>query len=113
VAVADLAGGEWAQRARKAAHVLTAEAERADTGASMSVRLLADLRHVFTMRAPDGSPVLNEAGQVLYHPGLFTDLILSDLHAIPEAPWGSYYGRQLSPGTWLPCSGISAWSHAK
>lgn len=72
VAVADLAGGEWALRARKAAHVLTAEAERADATATMGLRLLGDLRAVFTIRALNGEPMLNEDGQPQFYAGLFT-----------------------------------------
>jgi hypothetical protein len=96
VAIADQAGGDWPTRARKAAYVLTAEAERADAGASMGVRLLADLRDLFTMRAPDGTPLLNTDGQPQFYAGLFTDNILSGLYSMAEAPWNNYYGRQIS-----------------
>jgi hypothetical protein len=96
VAVADLAGGDWPTRARRAALVLTAEAERADAGVSMAMRLLADLRELFTIRMPDGTPALNAAGQQQFYTALFTGSILSGLLAIPEAPWASYYGRPFS-----------------
>jgi hypothetical protein len=48
VAVADAAGGDWPARARAAALVLVAEAETADFDMSRSVRLLADIRDLFT-----------------------------------------------------------------
>ena len=44
IAIADLAGGDWPARARKAATALTAED---DTDTSLGARLLADLRDVF------------------------------------------------------------------
>jgi hypothetical protein len=96
VAVADLAGRDWPTRSRKAAYVLTGEAEKADAGASMALRLLADLRELFTVRMQDGTPMLNGAGQAQFYPALFTGSILSGLLMIPEAPWASYYGRPFS-----------------
>jgi putative DNA primase/helicase len=47
VAVADLAGGDWPSRARKAAVLLCAEDVDADLEASLGLRLLADIRDVF------------------------------------------------------------------
>ena len=47
VAVADLAGGDWPSRARKAAVLLRAEDADADLEASLGLRLLADIRDVF------------------------------------------------------------------
>jgi Protein of unknown function (DUF3631) len=96
VAIADLAGGGWAERSRAAAFVLTTEAERADAGASMAVRLLADLRSVFTMTAQNGEPLLDAWGRPQFCPALFTDSILGALYTIAESPWASYYGRQFS-----------------
>lgn len=48
VAVADLAGGDWPSRARKAALLLCAEDADADLEASLGLRLLADIRDIFT-----------------------------------------------------------------
>jgi hypothetical protein len=48
MAVADLAGGAWPQRARKAALLFVSQADEADAEASLSMRLLADIRHTFT-----------------------------------------------------------------
>jgi hypothetical protein len=77
IAVADLAGGDWPARARKAAITLTAED---DTDTTLGARLLADLRDVF-------------GGQDAMH----GHVILSDLHKISEAPWGDYFGKPLNP----------------
>lgn len=48
VAVADLAGGAWPKRARKAVMVMVAAQDTADVEASLGVRLLGDIRAVFT-----------------------------------------------------------------
>jgi Protein of unknown function (DUF3631) len=76
IAVADLAGGDWPARARKAALVLTDE-DGTDT--TLGARLLADLRDVFG----DATAMHGEA-------------ILAALRKIDEAPWGDYYGKPLN-----------------
>ncbi|WP_083459957.1 DUF3631 domain-containing protein [Jiangella muralis] len=48
IAVADAIGGDWPARARRAAEALTAEAEEHDSEASLNVRLLGDIRDIFT-----------------------------------------------------------------
>jgi hypothetical protein len=75
LAVAEAAGGHWPARARKAARVLSNEAEE---DAADGMRLLADLRDVF--------------GQT---DKLWTETILDQLHRTPEAPWGDWYGHAL------------------
>jgi Protein of unknown function (DUF3631) len=77
IAIADLAGGDWPARARKAAIVLTAEAE---TDTSLATRLLADLREVF-------------GGEAALH----GDEVLDRLYRIAEAPWRDYFGHALNP----------------
>lgn len=72
VAVADLAGGTWPGRARRAATVLTAAADEADVEASLGVRMLADCRAIF---AGHDAPVIASA-----------DLV-TQLRQVPEAPW--------------------------
>jgi hypothetical protein len=67
--VADLAGGEWPQRARCAAVTLVTDSKAGTP--SLGVRLLVDLRTVF-----DGHDVLS------------SDAILSALNGLEEAPWG-------------------------
>jgi hypothetical protein len=47
VVIADVAGGDWPARARKAAVLLCAEDADADTDASLGLRLLADVRDIF------------------------------------------------------------------
>jgi Protein of unknown function (DUF3631) len=77
-AIADLAGGDWPDRARKAAEILTAEADEEATASSLSLRLLADLAELF-----------GEADK------LPTTVILDRLHGLDEAPWADHYGRPL------------------
>jgi hypothetical protein len=76
LAVADLAGGDWPARGRRAAQVLSAAAA-ADT--TLAERLLADLRAVFG----DADKMHGET-------------ILAALHRLDEAPWRDYYGRPLN-----------------
>jgi hypothetical protein len=75
-AIAGLAGGDWPQRVAAAALKLTADD---DTDTSLGARLLADLREVFG----DTDAMHGET-------------ILGALCKISEAPWGDYFGKQLS-----------------
>lgn len=72
VAVADLAGSRWPQRARLAVTTLTAESDEAGN-VSNRVRLLADIRTAFT--------VLGEP------PAAPTNELLTVLNGDQEAPW--------------------------
>jgi hypothetical protein len=78
IMVADLAGGDWPGRAREActAFVKGARGDEQTTG----TRLLADLR-----------TVLGDSE------ALWTQTILTRLHALDEAPWGDWYGHPLNP----------------
>jgi hypothetical protein len=78
IAVADLAGDNWPDRARHAAQTLTAERDGA-AATSDRIRLLADWRAAFGDR--DTIPT--------------TDLI-DRLKADPEAPWAEYGGTGLT-----------------
>jgi hypothetical protein len=79
VAVADLAGGEWPQRARAAATLLAADAAEQDTDTSLGLRLLADLRAVFT------------AGEER----LDSKTVLERLCRLDESPWEDLRGKRL------------------
>jgi hypothetical protein len=78
VIVADLAGGDWPERARAAAKTLTADAED-DGAASLSVRLLTDCREVF------GAALAMRSTE-----------LLEGLKANEEAPWATYGPNGLS-----------------
>lgn len=76
LAVADLAGGVWPERAREAAKAMVEESK--DNTPSLGVRLLADLRAVFD--DADAVP---------------TETILERLRNIEESPWTDIRGKPL------------------
>lgn len=73
IAIADLAGGAWPRRAREAAVALSTGEFREDD--SLSIRLLGDIRHVFSERGTDR---------------IFTSDLLEALRAEEEAPWRTW-----------------------
>ena len=79
LAIADRAGGEWPERARRAAVALLTGEERED-GESLGVRLLRDVQTVFDERRADR---------------LSTGELLDSLTGMAEAPWGSLRGEAL------------------
>lgn len=77
--IADLAGGDWPERARTAALALSTGEERADD--SITATLIRDVSDVF--EANGDNP-------------LRTADLLEGLHEIEESPWGDWYGKPLS-----------------
>jgi hypothetical protein len=77
LAVADIAGGPWPDRARKAAVALVAGAREVEP--SLNIRLLADLRTVF--------------GDEEH---LTTKKILAELCRIEDAPWNELKGKPIT-----------------
>ena len=77
LAVADLAGRDWPERARNAATTIVAEAQ--DARQTFGVQLLSDLRTVF--------------GDSLAMP---TEEILEALHGLEDSPWGDLKGRPMT-----------------
>ncbi len=86
VAIADLAGGEWPQRARRAAVELSGARPAEDD--SIGVRLLADIHQAFADTNADR---------------LSTAELLARLHMDEEAPWGEF-GKPPKP---LSARGLS------
>lgn len=78
-ALADLAGGDWPDRARAAAVALASERTDSD-GDSLGVRLLGDIRTVFTDAGVDRFP----SAQLAHR-----------LCEMETAPWGDLRGRSL------------------
>ena len=78
LAIADTAGGHWPTTARAACRHFVLQAGPQLT--SLGVRLLADLRHVFT---------LNDADRMT------TADILAALIELEEAPWADLHGKPL------------------
>lgn len=82
IVTADLAGGDWPERARAAAvHFIKAASENRP---SLGLRLLADIRLIFEERAAAELP---------------TAELVTALIGDPEAPWGDLRGKPLSPRT--------------
>ncbi len=79
VILADLAGGDWPQRARAAAVHFIAKA--AEAPQSLGVRLLADIRGVFDSAGRHEMPTAD---------------LLAALTGIDEAPWGDLRGKPLT-----------------
>ncbi len=84
IAVADLAGGEWPDRARVAAVTLVTQSKGSTP--SLGIRLLADLRDLFQSQPQQG---LHNVGQTR---ALSSDFIVTELVKLPEAPWGELVG---------------------
>ena len=79
LAIADAAGGHWPATARAACkHFVLDTADPRDT--SLGIRLLADIREVLAGRDR-----------------IATDVLLSSLRNLDEAPWGDLYGKPLTP----------------
>jgi hypothetical protein len=79
VAVADLAGGDWPQRARDACRELTSATD--DPVDNAGERLLADIREA----CGEGDDRLPTA------------TLIDRLVAIEESPWGDCVGKRISP----------------
>jgi len=79
IAIADLAGGSWPDRARRACIRLVNAAAEADADNSASLRLLTDLRSIFG--ATDK---------------LYTGTILDRLRNIEDSPWADLTAHQLA-----------------
>lgn len=86
IVLSDAAGGHWPDSARKACAVLAGGIEPDD--ATLGERLLADLASAFGYRRDDDGGSYAEA--------LHTTTVLASLHAMDEAPWADYFGRQLN-----------------
>ncbi len=81
IATADLAAGDWPDRARTAATTMTRAESQQEEDGTASVRLLADLRDLFDQAGADA---------------LYTTTILERLHKIDDAPWADWYGHPLT-----------------
>ncbi|QIB44885.1 DUF3631 domain-containing protein [Streptomyces aureoverticillatus] len=80
LAIADVVGGQWPERAR-AACVELVDAAKLDDKGSLGIRLLTDLRD-YVLNGIDRLP---------------TVAILERLCALDEAPWGDMNGKPLTP----------------
>ncbi|MEU8631601.1 DUF3631 domain-containing protein [Amycolatopsis sp. NPDC048633] len=78
LAIADTAGGHWPETARKACRHFVLEATAQP--ASIGVRLLADIRQIFTVENTDR---------------MVTAELIRELHAIEDGPWTDLQGKPL------------------
>ncbi len=79
LAVADLADGEWPERARFS--LLELVDAKADEDESIPVQLLADIRTVLDEKGDDR---------------IATKDLAASLHALEDRPWGDWYGKPIS-----------------
>jgi len=77
IGIADAIGGDWPERARKAAVALVTEAKEREP--SLGIRLLADLRTVFGDKD-----------------AMFSKSILLALQGLDESPWSDLKGKPLN-----------------
>jgi putative DNA primase/helicase len=113
LAIADLAGGHWPQRAREAAVALT-HAD-ADDQSTMGILLLADLKEeIFPKtKEPDEEKPAAAAAGLFSKPKepdapnrqLRTKTILKALHDLPERPWVAW-GKHERPITDRQLAGL-------
>ncbi|KAA9164979.1 DUF3631 domain-containing protein [Amycolatopsis acidicola] len=78
LAIADAAGGHWPEIARKACRHFVVEA--GSRPASLGVRLLADMRDIFTARGTDR---------------MVTAELIRELHDVEDGPWTDLQGKPL------------------
>jgi Protein of unknown function (DUF3631) len=94
LAIADLAGGEWPERARAAAIELCGPEARQHEDDSLSARLLADIHRVFEANGTDRYRTID---------------LIEELCAIEESPWGiGTEGRSLPRGSRSSCARIGS-----
>jgi hypothetical protein len=81
-AIADLAGGDWPERARRSAVALSGPEAKADAEESKTALLLRDIRIVFETSEEER---------------IRTADLIEHLSAIEESPWGDWFGKPISP----------------
>jgi hypothetical protein len=80
LAIADLVGGNWPERARRAILEIFSDGQAEDD--STGVRLLADIKAVFDERKSDRIPSAD---------------LVEALAKIETSPWGDWHGKPLTP----------------
>jgi putative DNA primase/helicase len=98
-AIADLAGGEWPERARAASKALCRVAAEEDVEADIKTVLLADIHDIFARLPKDAAA--HEAGRIGRPDDglrLATKQLLNELIGLEERPWG-VWGKSRKPLT--------------
>jgi hypothetical protein len=94
LAIADIAGGDWPQRGKRAAITLAGIDEADAAEGDVRQTLLSDIRAIFAREFPNG----HADHQDSYGPRLATKRLLEELHGLEERPW-SAWGRARKPIT--------------
>jgi hypothetical protein len=94
IAIADIAGGEWPERARHAATTLAGIHEAEAVDGDVRQTLLADIRDIFACEFPKDHPDHSDR----YGARLPTKRLLEGLHGLEERSW-SAWGRARKPMT--------------
>ena len=106
IAIADVAGGDWPQRARNAALTICQVDDEEDVERNIHTVLLADIRHIFARLPPrDGAAHAAGAGRPADGPRLFTRQLLDELIGLEERPWGAW-GKAQKPLTDTGLAGL-------
>jgi hypothetical protein len=99
LAVADVIGDDWPERARKAGKALVDASEQGLGEANVDVLLLSDIRDIFVREFPlDREADREGPGRPDDGPKLATKDLLEKLHGLEERPWGAW-GRARKPMT--------------
>ena len=109
-AIADLAGGEWPERARAAAKALCQVAAEEDVEADIKTVLLADIRDIFARLHPTDHAA-HEAGRVGRPddgPRILTKQLLDELIGLEERPWSAWGKARKATDGHRPCCAAAA-----
>ena len=99
LAVADVVGGDWPERAREAGKALVDASEQGLGEGNVDVLLLSDIRDIFVHEFPPDREADREGpGRPDDGPKLATKDLLEKLHGLEERPWGAW-GRARKPMT--------------
>jgi hypothetical protein len=94
IAIADIAGGDWPERARNAAKTLAGIHEAEAVEGDVRQTLLADIRDIFVREFPKD----HHDHKDRYGPRLATKRLLEELHGLEERSWCAW-GRARKPMT--------------
>jgi hypothetical protein len=99
LAVADVVGSDWPERAREAGKALVDASEQGLGEGNVDVLLLSDIRDIFIHAFPPDREAEREGpGRPDDGPKLATKDLLEKLHGREERPWGAW-GRARKPMT--------------
>jgi hypothetical protein len=101
IAIADIAGGEWPERARKAATTLAGLQEAEAVDGDVRQTLLSDIRDIFVREYPGHHPDHDDR----YGPRLATKRLLEQLLGLEERSWCAW-GRARKPMTDVALAGL-------